>query len=145
MGFRISEWVSGVSDWISGFQIESLDYRLDFWAADSVWDFFRDGPLGREFSSIAPTPTFRVWLPKNAHLYLLIYSLECSCVPDSGDPTGPHWPQDTRHPSQHKQLHGKFVLQRLNVRWLDNYITRFQTVESSLSLATAILDFRQWY
>ena len=55
-----------ISDWISGFQIGFLDFRVDFWISDwisgfldftvdfwiSVWisadgvrDFFRDGPL----------------------------------------------------------------------------------------------------
>ena len=64
MDFRISEWISGfqigfldfrldfwISDWISGFQIGFLDFTVDFWisvwiSADGVRDFFRDGPLG---------------------------------------------------------------------------------------------------
>ena len=45
MDFRISKW-------ISGFQSGFLDFRLDFWisdwiSADSVRDFFRGGPLGK--------------------------------------------------------------------------------------------------
>ena len=40
-----------ISDWISGFQFGFLDFTMDFWisvliSADSVRDFFRDGPLG---------------------------------------------------------------------------------------------------
>ena len=63
MDFWISEWISGfqigfldfrldfwISDWISGFHSGFLDFSLDFWisvwvSADGVRDFFRDGPL----------------------------------------------------------------------------------------------------
>ena len=64
MDFWISEWISGfqigfldfrldfwISQWISGFHSGFLDFSLDFWisvwiSADGVRDFFRDGPLG---------------------------------------------------------------------------------------------------
>ena len=68
LDFWISEWISDfrvdfwISDWISGFQLDFWisewisDFRVDFWISDwisanSVQDFFRDGPL-----------RLRVWL-----------------------------------------------------------------------------------
>ena len=62
MDFWIPEWISGfqigfldfrldfwISQRISGFHSGFLDFSLDFWiSADGVRDFFRDGPLVAE-------------------------------------------------------------------------------------------------
>ena len=56
-----------ISEWISGFQIGFLDFRVDFWisldfwisdwiSADSVRDFFRGGPLGDSKSPYVSSP-----------------------------------------------------------------------------------------
>ena len=63
MDFWISDWISGfhsgfldftvdfwISQWISGFQLGFLDFWISVWiSADSVRDFFRDGPLVNEY------------------------------------------------------------------------------------------------
>ena len=60
LDFRLDFWISNwISEWISGF----LDFRLDFWisvwiSADSVRDFFRDGPLGLRHKTHMPCPPF---------------------------------------------------------------------------------------